>query len=130
MKRFYLIAVLSLILSGCGNSLTVIDSETLNKYPELEGAATAWQSMVDSAEAKDCIGFLENMRLTLKLTEDVCPAAFAYFEEAPVVDWGRTEWSSTGGKAKIYEMDSGSITSFIHNEADDSWRSDEIFWEE
>jgi len=130
MKRLSFFIAFSLFLTACGSSLSVIDSDTLSKYPELEGTATAWQSMVDSAAAQDCDTFLTNMRLTLKLTSEVCPAAFAYFENAPVVDWQRTDWSSTGGKAKIYEMGGGSITSFIHNEADDSWRSDEIFWEE
>ena len=128
MKRLSLFFTFSLLLTAC-NSLSVIDSDVLSKYPELEGPATTWQAMVDSAEAQDCTAFLDTMRLTLNLTEEVCPDVFAYFENTPIVDWQRTDWSTTGGKAKIYEMGGGSITSFIHNEADDSWRSDELFWE-
>ena len=130
MKRISLFVLSALLLTACSSNLTVADKDTLKAYPELEGAIWAWQSMVDSAAAEDCKTFLENMRLTLKLTEEACPAAFKYFEEAPIVDWSRTDWSSSGGKAKIYEMGSGSIASFILNEADNSWRADEIFWED
>ena len=129
MKRISFLVLFTLLLTACGSSLTVADKDTLKEYPELEGTIWAWQSMVDSAAAEDCATFLENMRLTLDLTEEACPAAFEYFEETPLVDWSRTDWSSSGGKAKIYEMGGGSIASFIHNEADNSWRADEIFWE-
>lgn len=127
MKKLSLLAF-AFLLTAC-NSITVADKEVLDDYPELEGAVLAWQSMVDTAAAEDCAGFLENMRLTLKVEEDECPAIFEYFEEAPEVDWSRSSWSSSGGKVKIYSTEGGSILSFILNEADDSWRADERFWE-
>ena len=129
MKRIALFTLTALLLAACNSGLTVADKDVLKTYPELEGTIWAWQSMVDSADAEDCEAFLENMRITLNLTEEVCPAAFAYFEETPIVDWSRTDWSASGGKAKIYEMGGGSIASFINNEADGSWRADEVFWE-
>lgn len=129
MKRFTILFLSALLLTACAPKLTVADKDILKEYPELEGTIWAWQSMVDSTAAEDCAGFLENMRITLDLTEEVCPAAFDYFKEAPVVDWSRTDWSTSGGKAKIYEMGGGSIASFILNESDNSWRADEVFWE-
>lgn len=90
----------------------------------------AWEALVEAAEAKDCDAVLAQMRISLKLESEACPDIFEYFEDgAPDIDWSRTEWSTTGGKAKIYELGSGSITSFIHNEADDTWKNDELFWE-
>src|SRR3989338_4686690 len=80
MKRIALFTLTVLLLAACNSGLTVADKDVLKTYPELEGTIWAWQSMVDSAAAEDCEGFLENMRITLNLTEEVCPAAFAYFE--------------------------------------------------
>lgn len=131
MKRFFALIFLSgLLLTSCGGpSYSVAEPEVLKEYPELVGAINTWQAMVDAADSEDCTAFLDAMRISLKLTDEVCPAAFEYLNDVPQVDWSRTEWSSTGGKAKIYKFEGGSITSFIHNEADDSWRSDTIFWE-
>lgn len=131
MKSFLsLLLGTALLLTACSTSnLSVADPEILDTHPELEGPILAWQGMVDAAAEEDCAAFLEYMRITLKLTEEVCPAAFEYLEKAPEVNWERTDWSTSGGKAKIYSVEGGSITSFIHNEADDSWRSDQLFWQ-
>jgi len=85
MKRIALFTLTALLLAACNSGLTVADKDVLKTYPELEGTIWAWQSMVDSAAAEDCEAFLENMRITLNLTEEVCPAAFAYFEETPIL---------------------------------------------
>lgn len=129
MKKISIFLATVALLTAC-TKITVADREILKNNPELKGPILAWQAMVDTAAEEDCEAFLETVRLTLKLTEEVCPAAFSYFENAPEVAWERTEWSTTNGKAKIYEKDGGSITSFILNEADDSWRSDQVFWED
>ena len=128
--RFSLLLLFTLLLTACGGAITVATPEEIEAYPEAEGAMRTWQGIVDSVEAKDCETLLTYTRLTLNVEGDACPDIYAYFEdEVPVVDWSRTDWSTSGGKAKIYEKDGGSITSFIHNEKDDSWRTDEKFWE-
>lgn len=132
MKKILFISLIicTLLLTACGRQrITVADPATVKAYPEIVPVILAWQGMVEAAVNEDCAGFLGYMRITLKLDESVCPAVFDYFSTVPDVDWERTDWSTSGGKAKIYKMNGGSITSFIHNEADDSWRSDEIFWE-
>lgn len=129
MKALSTLLALSLLLTACGTSINVADKETIDAYPELKPVMLAWQGLVEAATEKNCTATLEYMRLTLKVDEEACPDIFAYFETVPEIDWARTDWSSSGGKAKIYELDGGSIASFIHNEADDSWRSDEKFWE-
>lgn len=130
MKTLPTLLALSLLLTACGTSINVADDETVDAYPELKPVMLAWQGLVEAATEKDCTATLEYFRLTLKVDEEACPDIFAYFEEeVPEIDWARTDWSATGGKAKIYELDGGSVASFIHNEADDSWRSDEKFWE-
>lgn len=131
MKKILLISLITvLLITACGRQpITVADPATVKAYPELVPVILAWQGMVEAANKQDCAAFLEHMRITLKLDESVCQAVFDYFTDVPEVDWERTDWSASRGKAKIYKMNGGSITSFIHNEADDSWRSDEIFWE-
>ncbi len=122
--------MLSLLLTACGSSINVATDEEIDAYPEAKPVMLAWQGLSEAAQAKDCTTTLEYIRITLDVEEADCPAIFAYFEdEVPEVDWSRTDWSSSNGKAKIYAKDGGSITSFIHNEADDSWRTDERFWE-
>lgn len=129
-KLTSLLALSALFFTACGSAITVADKETIKAYPELEGAMLTWQGMVEAVQANDCAAFLEGMRLTLQLDETVCEAAFDYFSDGvPEVDWARSDWSTSGGKVKIYKKDGGSITSFILNEADDSWRADDIFWE-
>jgi hypothetical protein len=128
MKKLTSLLIISaLFLTACG--LTVIDSETLSSYPELKGPATSWQALSDAAQAEDCETFLGYMRASLQLTEEICPAVFEYFEDAPVVEWEKTEWNASGGKVKIYELDKGSITGMIHNTAEDTWGADTLFWE-
>lgn len=124
------ILALSLFVTACSSGITVADKETIKEFPEQKPVMLAWQGLSEAAAAKDCEEALTYFRLTLKVEGESCPDIFAYFEkEAPEIDWSRTEWSSSNGKAKIYSADGGSITSFIHNEADGSWRSDEKFWE-
>lgn len=130
MKRLIALLTLGMLaLTACGTSLTVIDSETLKAYPEVKGVAQSWQGMVDAAQANDCETFLSYMRLSLQLDEEACPAALAYMTDAPEIDWARTEWNATGGKARIYVVNGGGLTGFILNEATDVWGADEVFWE-
>jgi hypothetical protein len=130
MKRIFLsLTIFTLLLTACGSSLTVIDGETLSSNPELKGVAESWQGIVDAAATQDCERFLSHMRSSLQLTEEDCTDAFEYLEDVPEIDWARTEWNSSGGKAKIYKMESGSLTGFILNEANDVWGADEKFWE-
>ena len=121
---------MSLLVTACSSGVTVADKEIVSEYPEQKPVMLAWQGLTEAALAKDCGVLLTHFRLTLKVEEESCPDIYAYFEDGvPQVDWSRTDWSTSNGKAKIYELGGGSITSFIHNEADDSWRSDEKFWE-
>ncbi len=132
MKKFTALIILSaLFLTACvGTSLTVIDDETLATYPELEDIAVAWEALADAAEAEDCEAFLAQMRSSLQLTEEDCPSAFEYYEDGvPPIEWEKTQWNADMGKAKIYEVNSGSITSFILNGATDVWGADTIFWD-
>lgn len=121
---------MSLFVTACSSDITVADKETIKAYPEQKPVMLAWQGLTEAVEAKDCETVLTYFRITLNVEGESCPDIYAYFEGGvPVVDWSRTDWSASEGKAKIYAADGGSITSFIHNEADDSWRSDEKFWE-
>lgn len=130
MKALSTLLALTLLLTACGTSISVATDEEIKAYPELKPVMLAWQGLTEAATEKDCTTTLEYFRLTLKVDEESCPDIFAYFEEGvPEIDWARTDWSASGGKAKIYKLDGGSIASFIHNEADDSWRADEKFWE-
>lgn len=132
MKRILALSIItSLFLTACGGSgLTSEQQDLLSDYPELEGPMLAWNALAEAGESEDCEGLIDGMRLSLQLDEETCPAAFEFFADgAPEIDWERTEWSSTGGKAKIYEMDKGDLTSFILNEATDEWRADTVFWE-
>jgi hypothetical protein len=131
MKKIAALTVLlTIALTACvGTSYTVIDSDTLTAHPELKGVVESWQGMVDAAEVDDCETFLSYMRVSLGLDEEACPNALEFMADAPPVDWEKTEWNSTGGKAKIYELESGSITGFILNEATGEWGADELFWE-
>lgn len=120
----------ALFLTACASSISVAEPQTVREYPEQKPVMLAWQAIVEAAEAEDCDALLAQMRLSLRLEEEVCPTIYEYFEDgAPDIDWSRTEWNSTGGKAKIYELGAGSITSFILNEADDTWKTDQLFWE-
>lgn len=131
MNKLISLTILStLLLAACGTSIDVADKETIKANPDLKGAIHAWQGLVDAAEDEDCEAFLDNIRKTIGVTEADCPAAFAYFAGgAPIVDWDKTDFNSTGIKAKIYEMDRGSITSFIHDTSSDEWRAETVFWE-
>lgn len=131
MKKIISLALLStLLLAACGSKIDVATQEIIDAHPELEGPILAWQSLVDAAEKEDCETFLDGMRLSLQLTEESCPDAFAFFaDHVPAIDWERTEWNADGGKAKIYEVESGSLTSFILDTAKNKWRADSQFWE-
>ena len=121
---------MSLLLTACSSGITVADKETISEFPEQKPVMLAWQGLTEAVAAKDCETVLTYFRVTLKVEGESCPDIYAYFDDgAPAVDWSRTDWSTSNGKAKIYAVDGGSITSFIHNEADDSWKSDEKFWE-
>ena len=130
MKKLASLIILSTLLLTACNNLTVIDSDTLKEYPELKGVATSWQALSDAAAAEDCETFLDHMRDSLVLTEEDCPAAFEFFEDGvPPIDWARTEWNDDGGKVKIFEVNSGSITGFILNTVTDVWGASEVFWD-
>lgn len=131
MKAFLpTLLAMSLFVTACSSGITVADKDTINEFPEQKPVMLAWQGLTEAAEAKDCEKVLTYFRITLNVEGESCPDIYTYFKDgAPEVDWSRTDWSASQGKAKIYAVDGGSITSFIHNEADDSWRSDEKFWE-
>ena len=125
-----LLVAMTLLITACNSSITVADPETISEYPEQKPVMLAWQGLAQAAADKDCETLVTYFRITLNVEGELCPEIYAYFDGgAPSVDWSRTDWSASNGKAKIYELDGASITSFIHNEADDSWKSDEKFWE-
>ena len=121
--------MLTLAFTACGETVTVATSDELRDYSDQKPIMLAWQGMMEAAQAEDCEGALEYIRVTVQADSTACPAIYTYFEDTPTIDWSRTQWSGTGDKAKIYEKDGGSITSFIHNTADDTWKADEKFWE-
>jgi hypothetical protein len=128
--KFAFLLSLTVLLAACGSDIDVATEEEVNEYEDQEPVMLAWQGLVEAAEAKDCETLLTYMRNSLNVTGEVCPDIYEYFKDgAPVIDWSRTDWSTSGGKAKIYEKEGGSVTSFIHNEADDTWKTDEKFWE-
>jgi hypothetical protein len=130
MKKIITLFLTSaLLLTACGGGAPVIDNETLDANPEVADISAAWQNLVDAAENEDCEAFLEGMRLSVDATEEDCPAAFEYLADYAGVEWSKTEWNASGGKAKIYEIDGGSITGLILNEATGVWGADEKFWE-
>ncbi|MFA5792255.1 MAG: hypothetical protein WC897_00085 [Candidatus Gracilibacteria bacterium] len=125
------LAITTLILTGCGKAdLSQVDGETLDTHPRLQEVADTWETMKESAINKDCTTLLSYMRSSLNLTEESCTVAYEYFAEAPEVDWARTDWSTEDGKAKIYQTDRGSITSFIYDGRYKIWRADSEFWAE
>lgn len=128
-KLITLLLATSLLFTACGGGMSVIDDETLSANPELKDIAVAWQGMVDAAADQDCAVFLEGVRVSVNATEEDCPAAFEYLSDYAGVEWSKTEWNATGGKAKIYEIDGGSITGLILNEATGVWGADSKFWE-
>lgn len=123
------VAITTLFLTGCGGAdLSGVDKETLDSHPRLEEVADTWEVMQTAAANEDCATLLSYMRKSLNLTEEACPAAYDYFASVQPVDWGKTAWSTGDGKAKIYELDKGSITSFIYDGRDEIWRADDEFW--
>jgi len=131
MKKLFSLFILStFLLTACGGGIEVADKVVMSEHPELEGVIGSWQAMVNAAEKEDCEAFLDYMRVASNSTVEDCPDAFEYMADGgPVVDWDRSEWNSTMGKVKIYKAESGSITSFILNEATDVWGADSKFWE-
>ena len=130
MKKIAFLLLGISLLTACSQDYTVVDEETLDTNPELEGVVTAWQNLVDAGAEEDCDAVLEQMRSSLNMTEESCPEAFAYLKDAPEVDWSKTDWNESAGKAKIYKMNGGSITAFILDTSDDTWRADSFFWED
>lgn len=130
MTKITSLILSALLLTACGQNYTVVDEETLDTNPELEGIVTAWQNLVDAGVNDDCDAVLEQMRSSLNMTEETCPEAFEYLKDAPEVDWSKTDWNESAGKAKIYKLNGGSITSFILDTSDDTWRADSFFWED
>lgn len=128
-KLITLILASSLLLTACGGAAPVIDGETLDANPEVAEISAAWQGLADAAANEDCEAFLEGIRLSVDATEEDCSAAFEYFADYAGVDWSKTEWNASGGKAKIYQVDSGSITGLILNESTGVWGADSKFWE-
>jgi hypothetical protein len=132
MKRITSLLIFSaILLTACGGqNITVADPEVMNEYPEQKGIIQAWQTIVDAAESGDCETFLSQTRLTLKLEEADCVPAFEFMNSRDlIIDWSRTEWSTGNGKAKIYELEKGSLTSLVLNSATDVWGIEEVFWE-
>lgn len=129
MKKLISLAALTLLLTAC-NSYTVATSDDLKNNPELEPVVATWQDMVDAGNSEDCSAVLDGLRKSLSITEESCPVIFAYLQDAPTVDWSRTDWNADGGKAKIYAENGASITSFIYDTRDEKWRADTKFWEE
>lgn len=128
MKKIAFLLLSTLLFTACGQTYTVADPETIEANPDLAGVIDSWQRLVDAGAEEDCAAILEQMRSSLNLTEEACPAAIEYLKNAPEVDWEKTDWNATGGKAKIYELDGGSITAFLLEESDDTWRADSAFW--
>ena len=118
------------LLAGCGSGpdLTGIEQYTINLHPAITGLATDWQALQAAAQDEDCTAVLSYMRKSLNVTEENCPAIYDYFKNAPEVDWNKTEWSTDDGKAKIYEMDKGSITTLILDTKANVWRVEGDFW--
>lgn len=131
MKKIAALTIIaSLVLAACGSSLYVIDSETLKFYPEVEDLARDWQGLAEAAQAENCEAVEEYMRIATNFTEEDCSDVFEYFVEgAPEVDWAKTEWTSSMGKAKIFELEGGSIGGFVLNEAEGVWGAEDRFWE-
>lgn len=121
---------MALALVGCGNNLSVATPEEIDAYPEARGIMESWQAMVDAADAKDCEAFQSYARKSAAMVAGDCEAAFAYMQDAPTIDWSKTQWDGTAGKGKIYESGRGDITSFILNEAEGTWTFDSAFWTE
>lgn len=118
--------ILSLSFAACGGS-DVASNEDMNAYPEQEPLMNTWQALTDAANDEDCEEVMSHMRDNLNVVEEDCEAIFTYFqEEQPEVEWSRTDWSATNEKAKIYELDGGSLTSFVKK--DGEWLVDENFW--
>lgn len=121
--------LLAVFLTACASTLTVATPEELDMYPEQESLMNGWQELVDAALIEDCEAFLDHTRSTLEVSEDECVDIFNYFaEDNPPIDWSKTAWSSTGSKAKIYEVNQGSLTGVILDESTDLWKVDTRFW--
>lgn len=127
-KLISLLAATGLLLTACGSQLSVASSEDQKAYPEAKGIMQTWQSMVDAAEEGDCEAFMSLARASVVFEGNNCDAAFAYMEDAPEVDWSKTQWDSNQSKGKIYETNKGDITSFIYNSSNDEWKFDSAFW--
>lgn len=127
MKKLLSLAALTLLLTSC-SSYTVATSDDLKNNPEQVPVIDTWQQMVDAANSGDCQTILDHMRKSLSLKDDSCDAAIAYLKDAPVIDWSRTNWSTEGGKAKIYQENGASISGFILDTKEGTWRADTIFW--
>lgn len=127
MKKIAFALLTTVLLTACGG-YTVATEEELKNHPEQEGVIDTWQQMVDAGAGDDCQTVLDHMRKTLAVTEESCDAALAYLKDAPTIDWSRTDWSTGGGKAKIYQENGASVTGFILDTKDNVWRADTIFW--
>ncbi|MFA5855062.1 MAG: hypothetical protein WC846_02090 [Candidatus Gracilibacteria bacterium] len=126
-----LLSIAALLLTSCGGpDLTGVDQSTINLHSKTPELVQTWQTIEKAAQGKDCATILSYMRKSLNLTEQSCPAAYDYFKNAPEVDWNKTDWTADEGKAKIYELDKGSITSLIYDGRDEIWRVDTEFWAE
>ena len=126
-----LLSIAALLLTSCGGpDLTGVDQSTINLHSKTPELVQTWQTIEAAATSKDCTTILSYMRKSLNLTEESCPAAYDYFKNAPEVDWNKTDWTADEGKAKIYEMGKGSITSFVFDGRDGIWRVDTEFWAE
>lgn len=133
MKKIVsLVLALSLVLAACGpTKINVATPQEVEDYPELRPVMRAWQEMILAAETQDCELFLSHMRLASGAREEdpECTEAFIYMMDAPEIDWTRSEWHTSGILVKIYEKDSGSLTSFIHNTRTDVWGAETMFWD-
>jgi len=129
MKKTLFALLATVLLTACGNSYTVATPDDLKDHPELEGVVATWQEMVDAAGNNDCATILTHVRQNLAVTTESCDALVAYLNEAPAVDWARTDWTADKGKAKIYETNGASITGFILDTKKDVWGADSLFWQ-
>jgi hypothetical protein len=129
LATFTLSALLLTACGGAGGPISVADPQEVADYPELRELMRTWETMITASEKEDCETILEHMRVLTKTTADDCPAIFEYMADAPIVDWGESQWAETGSKVKIYELESGSIANFIKDGRTEVWGADNRFWE-
>lgn len=131
MKRILALSLsAALLLSACGGTKldeSIISKEVLKAQPDLAGPAATWQRIVNAHAAGDCDAATAELYKDLRNTEP-CEALFEYMDdEVPQIEWARTDWNANAIKAKVYELDAGSLGSFrIEN---GEWKLESAIWE-